>query len=170
MVSKKCTKCKKAKLPEDFYREKCSRDGRRSSCKMCDNIRVKEYRRRNREACRKSHRKWRAKNPKKVKQSAKKSYRRNIKNRRNYNLKKLCGITLDEYDCIFEQQNGVCAICGKVEMQKNQYGIRRLSADHNHATGKMRGLLCNNCNRFIGFCEESVEILEKTIRYLEMYK
>lgn len=59
-------------------------------------------------------------------------------------------ITLEEYDCIFEQQNGVCAICGSV----NKNGMR-LSVDHNHKTNKVRGLLCINCNRKLGVLEDT---------------
>lgn len=167
MVSKKCTKCKEVKPHQDYYKDKSSKDGYAYSCIECDKKRVKKYRQENREKFRESQKKWQAKNPAKVKQYAKTNYIRNIRVRQNYNLKKLCGITIDQYDETFERQGGVCAICGQPETMKNQYGVRRLSADHDHATGRFRGLLCNNCNRFVGFCDESVGVLKKTIQYLE---
>ena len=77
------------------------------------------------------------------------------------------GITLDEYDQIREQQFGVCAICGKPETAKYPDGtIRRLSVDHDHETGKVRGLLCSRCNQGIGLMEESTATLASAINYL----
>lgn len=75
--------------------------------------------------------KWRAKNPSKLR-SAKLKY--------NY------GITLEAYNAILIAQGGGCAICGAQVCA--QWG--RLSVDHDHATGKVRGLLCNACNVSIG--------------------
>ena len=66
---------------------------------------------------------------------------------RKMNLKRSFGITVEQYDELFEKQNGCCAVC-----EKHQDNFRtRLAVDHNHKTGEIRGLLCNNCNRrFIG--------------------
>jgi len=80
------------------------------------------------------------------------------------------GLTLEAYDKMFEQQNGVCAICGLPETRKNQYGTRKLSVDHDHLTGKVRGLLCSNCNQGIGHLksdEHGTEILCAAIGYLK---
>jgi len=74
------------------------------------------------------------------------------------------GVTLDEYFDILEAQNNVCAICHGIDEYK------RLSIDHNHETGKMRGLLCGKCNFGIGNLRESRENLENAILYLEKYK
>ena len=59
----------------------------------------------------------------------------------------LYGITIAEYDEMFKAQGGVCAICGKPEKS------RRISVDHDHATGRARGLLCTNCNVTLGKLE-----------------
>ena len=68
---------------------------------------------------------------------------------------------------MYEQQNGVCAICGKPET-KVQYGkIQPLTVDHNHETGKVRGLLCFNCNIAIGKLKDDIVLLEKAIDYLK---
>ena len=77
------------------------------------------------------------------------------------------GIAVDDYDKMFKKQNGVCAICGKPETKISRSGVRRLSIDHNHKTGKIRGLLCCKCNIGIGSFLESVEFLLKAIKYLK---
>jgi hypothetical protein len=84
-------------------------------------------------------------------------------------LKYKYGITLGDYNRMFEEQNGVCAICGKKESSLSNYSdsIKHLSVDHNHMTGEVRGLLCDKCNRMIGYANENIKILNNAIRYLE---
>lgn len=69
------------------------------------------------------------------------------------------------------EQNGVCAICEKPEeLTRNSKTTRKLSLDHDHATGALRGLLCGNCNLAVGyFCDDPV-IMQKAIAYLDRYK
>jgi len=77
-----------------------------------------------------------------------------------------CGVS--EYERLFEVQQGRCMICGRQEGHRNQYGKScRLAVDHDHTTGKVRGLLCNNCNRGLGRFKDSIELLEAAIRYLK---
>lgn len=71
------------------------------------------------------------------------------------------GITVEEYDARSAAQGDVCACCGKPE---ERY---RLSVDHCHETGRIRGLLCNTCNRGIGLLGDNVEALRKAVDYLE---
>lgn len=80
------------------------------------------------------------------------------------NLKKR-KVTLEQYNEAFLQQNGVCAICGLPEEQD-----RNLSADHNHSTGKFRGLLCNRCNPALGAFKDNSELLYKAIAYLRQHE
>jgi hypothetical protein len=80
---------------------------------------------------------------------------------RAINLKLRYGITPEEYDELLVSQNGVCAICG----EECSTG-RRLSVDHDHETGRVRGLLCSKCNYGIGHLK-TVENLERAIDYLE---
>lgn len=81
---------------------------------------------------------------------------------RNSAFKKRYGITLDEYMAMFRDQGCVCATCGKT----NENG-HALSVDHDHKTGKVRGLLCQRCNYALGYIDDSVEIAKKMIEYLE---
>ena len=68
--------------------------------------------------------------------------------RRERNLKFTFNLTVDEYDEILEYQGGVCAICDRPPK------TRRLSVDHDHKTGLVRGLLCYGCNRTLGNNQE----------------
>lgn len=70
------------------------------------------------------------------------------------------GITPEVYRALWIAQQGECAICGLPEK------TRRLSIDHDHLTGEVRGLLCNNCNAGIGKLNDSVPHLQAAIAYL----
>ena len=83
------------------------------------------------------------------------------------NLKKKFGITLDEFNVMVKNQNGVYAICGKPENKTGCRGTKNLSVDHNHETGKIRGLLCYKCNLGIGNFLENGKLLTKAINYLK---
>ena len=83
-------------------------------------------------------------------------------------LKHKYGLTLGDYDRMFEQQNGVCAICGQPETKKHQSGaIIRLAVDHCHNTSEIRGLLCYKCNLLLGHAEDSIQVLKSAIKYLK---
>lgn len=77
-------------------------------------------------------------------------------------LRKNYGINLDQYEILAEVQNHRCKICNKPEMGK------ALAVDHNHGTGKIRGLLCQNCNMGLGKFQDSVEFLSEAIKYLKV--
>lgn len=79
-----------------------------------------------------------------------------------HNIKRRYGISSEEYDILLETQNGVCKIC----KQECDTG-RRLCVDHCHATGRIRGLLCNACNTGLGSFRDSIKLLSKAIGYLE---
>lgn len=82
-------------------------------------------------------------------------------------LKHKHGLTLEQYDEMLEKQNGVCALCHTSEKGKNRWGgFRRLAVDHDHKTGEIRGLLCQNCNMGIGYFDDDPAILAEAIRYL----
>lgn len=143
MKQKKCSKCGDTKpaTPEYFYRDKRNKSGITAKCKKCKQIYVT---------------KWKKEiNPEVAKRI-----------QRKRSLKKLYGITVEEYDKMYFRQNGVCLTCGKPETAKNQYGLRRLAVDHDHISGRVRGLLCTCCNRLIGLARNDVNILKRIIDYL----
>jgi hypothetical protein len=86
----------------------------------------------------------------------KKKYKRN-------DLKRKFGITQEEYNIIYESQNGCCLICGSHSNTHN----KALAVDHNHTTGKIRGLLCAKCNQGLGLFRDDINILTKAIDYLQ---
>lgn len=79
--------------------------------------------------------------------------------RKEIKLKKLYGLTLADFNEMLVAQNGVCAIC-------REPSSKTLSVDHCHKTGVIRGLLCSNCNRGIGFLKDSQDILFSALNYL----
>lgn len=77
------------------------------------------------------------------------------------------GITEQEYDTLYLTQDGKCAVCGKDNSGATQGGKRkRMYVDHDHKTGKVRGLLCSNCNMALGFVHDNPELLIKLVEYL----
>lgn len=82
---------------------------------------------------------------------------------RRTNLKRRYGITVEEFDALLEQQNGGCAVCG--EMDHDELG-RRLAVDHDHDTKRVRGLLCQRCNRAVGLLKDNPELALRMSRYL----
>lgn len=136
---KVCSNCHEEKpaTSEYFYHLKSAKDGLQYVCKYCQYDLRKEY-----------HKEY-LRSP-----AGKRSERKRT-------LKKRYGISVECYEKMLEDQNGVCAICGAFP------GKRRLHVDHNHKTGEVRGLLCNNCNVGIGHAQEDITTLKKMIYYLE---
>ena len=80
------------------------------------------------------------------------------------------GITKTEYLSLIEAQNNKCAICKQPEENRGRGGkIKNLAVDHCHETGKVRGLLCLNCNTALGSIKENKETLIQMIEYLEKH-
>jgi len=80
------------------------------------------------------------------------------------NLKRYYNITFDDYQTLLQKQNYRCAICKTADMKTER--TEWFAVDHDHDTGKVRGLLCSNCNRGIGLLQDSVEYLTNAIEYL----
>ena len=84
-----------------------------------------------------------------------------LKHASAWRLKHIYKITLEDYEALFALQNGVCAIC------KSPPGRRRLSVDHCHSSGRIRGLLCDTCNPMLGNAHDRIDILQTAIDYLK---
>ena len=131
---KKCTNCKKEKDLSEFYTDKKSKDGFRYNCKSCGS----------------------------------KAHTDNRKHRsklaRNNKLKRMYGITQQDFITMLEEQKSKCKICGINSLE--ELGTI-LYVDHCHTTGKVRGLLCQKCNTGLGYFKDDTEILKKATKYLE---
>lgn len=89
---------------------------------------------------------------------------------RQYALKKRYGLTAEVFAEMFKAQAGKCAACGvdPKDVHKEPRH-QKLHVDHNHATGAVRALLCNGCNRALGFVQDNPETLTALRRYLERH-
>lgn len=106
--------------------------------------------------------KWVKENPEKYRATTSAWRRRNRHKIRSYALKRLYGITLKDYQDLWDKQGGKCAVCGKTKK-------RTLAVDHDHKTGEIRGLLCDYCNRRLGYLGDSLEGFRETVRMFEAY-
>lgn len=136
MDTKNCTKCFENMELEKFQKDHRYSDGYSSWCKSCKNELSARY-----------QKQWAANN----REAAK-----------SIQLKTRYGIDLKRYNEILEIQNFSCAICKKHE---SEFG-RKLSVDHCHDTGVIRGLLCGNCNTAIGKLKDNKQLLNNAIDYL----
>lgn len=146
---KTCIGCKQVKSLEDFPVGKNYADGRINRCRLCRN----EWRRN-----------YRASKPN-DRNSAKDRYGRTKEQIRSYNRKRAYGVTQEQFDQMVAEQNGLCLICGNPPSGKGKSNI--LHVDHCHDTGRIRGLLCTNCNCGIGFFKDDPELVKKALAYLE---
>ena len=83
--------------------------------------------------------------------------------KRFHTVASVYGLSDEEYLNKINEQNNLCAICGKKEVGKV------LCVDHDHDTGKVRGLLCNNCNIGLGNFKDDINIILSAIGYLQKY-
>lgn len=129
---KTCTKCHTQKSLGEFDPSDRNRTGYFPRCKGCERGRFSEYRRLNPEK------------------------------RRQYDLKKKFGITLVQYNQLFTEQTGSCALCDKHQSEQR----KAMAVDHDHKTGEIRALLCHNCNVGLGNFQDNQDLLQKAINYL----
>jgi hypothetical protein len=181
MSLKTCIKCKRELPLEEFHVRNPVTGLRRTECKKC--LHAQNWaRRKQKYATDPEHRasikqyknkyRQRPEVQEKVKAYRRQHYyaapaeQRKIKNRENM-LKAKFGITAEFYDALLVAQRGVCAICGKPETEVGNHGeVRPLAVDHDHKTGKVRGLLCNKCNPMLGMANDEEIILIKAAAYL----
>ena len=141
---KQCSVCKENKSLSCFYNSKKAKDGKAYRCKDCDEI---------------ARKKWSTDNP-----------LRSHLSQRQRNLKHKYGVDLDWYTEKFKEQNNACAICESTENKTaGDREFWNFSVDHCHTIGKVRGILCNNCNRALGLLLDSPSLLRKAANYIETH-
>ena len=107
--------------------------------------------------------KWRKANAEKQKARLKAWIAANPERVRLRRIKEKYGLRPDEFRALYDKQNGACAICAKpFTSSKNTH------VDHDHESGKIRGLLCSNCNSALGLMRENTTILRKAAEYLDL--
>ena len=157
---KGCTKCGKeycAPLEKWFYKSTREKDGFQYTCKNC--VRGNRCSDKSRQHIQKY-------NKSKSGRLAAKKYRNTKKGRlanKISQLKTKYGLSLLRFNMLFHKQEGCCAICGKHQSELKV----NLSVDHDHQTGKVRGLLCFNCNTGMGNLGDNTELLLKAVAYLK---
>jgi hypothetical protein len=106
---------------------------------------------------------WRKANPEK--RAAQQSREGKKDYSHNKHLRATYGITRDDYNRMFMEQEGKCAICAVHQTDLK----RRLCVDHNHTTSVVRALLCHHCNTMVGMAKEDTTILQNAITYLNRH-
>ncbi len=169
---KKCLRCKEIKPLSEFAFHNRTKGQHNNFCHECEKAWWREYHQ-SPEGKEKS-KEWIEKNRDRIaayKEIYKNDPERKVKSKiyhRKHLLMKDYGMTIEEYNSILFKQKGCCAICesGQPDVQgrKNSFHV-----DHDHKTGKVRGLLCHNCNVTIGLMKDSPLLLHKAATYLELF-
>lgn len=139
------------------YHERKGRNYPQIRCKQCDFICSKKSNNNNRERVRKGDNAHYAK-----------TRLRHLEIRRFSKF----GITPEQFNKMLKKQNYVCKICKNSEtaLWKKRNEVKPLSIDHDHKTGKVRGLLCGRCNSALGLVKDSTYILESAMEYLKAHQ
>lgn len=154
MVFKACTECSQTKDLSAYYTRSRilkypdTASGYQSICKECYKAQRAVYVAANKQKCRESDRK---------------RYKSKPEIFRAWNYKRNFGITIDEYNQMFTLQEGKCAGCSRHQSELS----KRLAIDHDHDTGQIRGLLCQNCNRALGLVKDRPSVLVNLAGYLQ---
>lgn len=194
-TSKRCVVCGKEKELEQFSPHRGCIDGHRNKCNQCEEKRIRqrnlngletrlsaEYKSPRTKICSVCKQEKQMGEFSKhsyssdgykgeCKQCRSQSYYQRSSQQRNAALQRIYGITQEQFNQMLIRQGGVCAICQERETALNAKSgkIKPLSVDHNHITGEVRGLLCQNCNAIIGYSNENKESLRTAVGYLEKW-
>lgn len=134
---KTCTKCRQEKEVVEFYLD--GQGYTNGKCKACSLAYAKSYSQ---------------KHPGIQKTAS-----------RKHHLQATYGITSKEYENLLESQGRCCAICRKTSPYSTALH-KNLLVDHDHTTGKIRGLLCHSCNTLLARAKDSVDLLNQAAKYL----
>jgi hypothetical protein len=144
---KKCTKCLTETPLSGFNKSKKTKDGLNAWCRKCNNEYSREWAKKNKTRHTNNYQKWRANNL---------EYAKDLDRLRSYDL------PIGRYNIILDIQKSCCAICKK----DNNDSKKTFCVDHCHETGRVRGLLCHNCNTLLGHAKDNVAVLKNAINFL----
>jgi len=131
---KVCTKCNIEKSLSEFNKAINGKFQKRADCKTCQS----EWARERNKITYDSETKWK------------------------WSMKSTFNLTIEDYNILFEKQNGCCAICNRHQTEFK----KRLAIDHCHTTNVIRGLLCSSCNTALGLLKDNIGALRNAIEYL----
>lgn len=154
---KTCNRCKKNKEDSEFVTSRGKPSTRCGKCRIDRNRQAKKH-----------YHNWHDEVRKYDKVYYHKNRERFVRIRRNNALKLKYGITIEDYESIFANQNGKCAICNcefVANKQRGWGGKKEPCVDHNHKTGKVRGILCRQCNLSLSMIENE-NFISKAQQYL----
>ncbi len=154
-AAKTCTKCNIGKSLSVFGKDKQKKDGLTSCCQKCRAEDHKVYYHENKEHV----------DSRNTKKYHKIKYTDEFKTKRYAaHIKRNYGITISDYNDMYIEQGGRCAICGRHQTEFS----RRLLVDHCHETEILRGLLCYNCNTGLGQFGDKLQLIKNAVKYLEI--
>jgi hypothetical protein len=157
VLVKRCPRCRVTKPIIDFSKSASAPDGHYGYCRDCASEKTRLWR----EAHPNAWKEWEASHPNRNQERLEKSRLKHIDPAMRHadTLKEKHHMSGSDYNSLLARQDGVCAICGTLPD-----GI--FQVDHDHKTGRVRGLLCGPCNRGIGQMEDDPERLERAAKYL----
>lgn len=160
---KLCRLCKIEKLLDDFHRANGTRDGHRGECKECFRAQAKARYPQVRDQAIERAKKWREDNIERFRENQRRmrSTPEGKRRQREGHLKRKFGMTIEDYKRMLEEQGGGCATCGRPPRPDIALHI-----DHDHETGRVRGLLCFRCNNSLGDLDDDPALLRKAAAYL----
>ncbi len=147
-----CSECQQHLPVENFYRNPAVKSGLSRVCKPCATVRTTRSRQKNPEAANARQRAWALKNPERARARGRKAA-----------LKRKYGLTPEDVNEMLEEQNGLCGICRKA---LDVAIPRSIHVDHCHKGGRVRGILCQDCNIMLGNAKDNPETLRRAADYL----
>ena len=154
VLTRVCIQCVTRQPLHEYHKNKTAHGGHIPRCRTCVNKNARSvYATYYGDTKRKRHEDWKKQNPEKMKAAAKKS-----------RLKKIYGLTQDAWDAMFAGQGNVCAICRATHPGG---GKDVWHTDHDHSTGKVRGILCTGCNLALGIIKDDAARARGLADYLE---
>lgn len=149
-----------------YSNKKCRCD----ECRAAQAAYCREWRRDNLERARANERRWRDKNPEKIRAKyLKRRERITPEDSRRWQLWSRYRLRPRDFDALWETQAGKCGACSKDLLPLGRQG-NATAIDHCHNSDKIRGLLCNRCNRVLGMCNEDVKVFQGLAKYLKIHK
>lgn len=149
-ATKVCKGCGRTKPLDQFFREPRNRDGRQGKCLDCRYQTRRDRYRADPAAAKKHALDWK---------------RRNRGRWQDAHRKARHGVPYGTYDAMLAEQGGGCAVCGDLPPEG-----KSLHIDHDHETGVIRSLLCDRCNRGLGYFRDRPDLLERAAEYLRRWK